>query len=58
MREIFELSRKSHLSHKEIAVLLDLSEQTVRTQVKKALKILRIRLGFWIYLLILFKFYK
>jgi RNA polymerase sigma-70 factor (family 1) len=58
MREIFELSRKSHLSHKEIALLLDLSEQTVRTQVKKALKILRIRLGFWIYLLLLFKFYK
>ena len=58
MKEVFELSRKSHLSHKEIAVLLDISEQTVRTQVKKALRILRLRLGFWIYLLILFKFYK
>jgi RNA polymerase sigma-70 factor (family 1) len=58
MREVFELSRKSHLSHKEIAILLGLSEQTVRTQIKKALKILRLRLGFWIYLLILFKFYR
>jgi len=56
MREIFQLSRKSHLSHKEIAILLGLSEQTVRTQVKKALKVLRLRLGFWIYLLIVFRF--
>jgi len=57
MREVFELSRKSHLSHKEIAVLLDLSELTVRTQVKKALRILRLKLGLLIYLLILFKIY-
>jgi len=57
MREVFELSRKSHLSHKEIALLLDLSEQTVRTQVKKALRILRLKLGLLIYLLILFKIY-
>ncbi|WP_316822255.1 RNA polymerase sigma-70 factor [Pedobacter gandavensis] len=45
MREIFELSRKHEMSHKEIAVQLNLSEQTVRTQVKNALKILRVRLG-------------
>ncbi|MDO7743049.1 MAG: sigma-70 region 4 domain-containing protein, partial [Pedobacter sp.] len=57
MREVFELSRKSHLSHKEIAILLDLSELTVRTQVKKALRILRLKLGLLIYLLILFKIY-
>lgn len=57
MREIFEMSRKSHLSHKEIAVLLNLSEQTVRTQVKKALRILRLRLGLFIYLLIVLKYY-
>lgn len=55
MREVFELSRKSHLSHKEIAVLLGLSEQTVRTQVKKALRILRLKLGLFVYLLILFR---
>lgn len=57
MREVFVLSRKSHLSHKEIAVLLDISEQTVRMQVKKALRILRLRLGFWIFMLIIFKFH-
>ncbi|WP_158797034.1 RNA polymerase sigma factor [Pedobacter sp. L105] len=56
MREVFVLSRKSHLSHKEIAELLGISEQTVRTQIKKALRILRLKLGFWIYLLILLKF--
>jgi len=57
MREVFELSRKSHLSHKEIAAVLDLSEQTVRTQVKKALRILRLRLGLFVYLMIVFKYY-
>lgn len=56
MQEIFKLSRKSHLSHKEIALLLNISEQTVRTQVKKALRQLRLRLGFWAYLLLLWKF--
>lgn len=57
MREVFELSRKSHLTHKEIADLLDLSEQTVRVHVKKALRILRLKLGIFIYLLMVFKFY-
>ncbi|MDR6783183.1 RNA polymerase sigma-70 factor (family 1) [Pedobacter africanus] len=52
MREVFELSRNSHLSHTEIAERLNLSEHTVRTHIKKALKILRSRLGF--YLLIYF----
>jgi len=41
MREIFYLSRKKYLSHKEIANLLDLSEHTVRTQIQRALKGLR-----------------
>ena len=45
MREIFELSRKTGLSHKEIAAQLDLSEKTVRNQVNNALKILKIKLG-------------
>ncbi|SDF12677.1 RNA polymerase sigma-70 factor, Bacteroides expansion family 1 [Mucilaginibacter pineti] len=50
MKEIFELSRRDHLSHKEIAERLDLSEHTVRTQVKQALRILRRRLGFLLYI--------
>jgi RNA polymerase sigma-70 factor (family 1) len=45
MRTIFELSRKSHYSHREIATELDISEQTVKTQVNNALRILRIKLG-------------
>lgn len=45
MRHIFELSRKEHYSHGEIAQQLNLSEQTVRTQVKNALRILRVKMG-------------
>jgi RNA polymerase sigma-70 factor (ECF subfamily) len=44
MREVFELSRKAHLSHREIAERLDLSELTVKKHVNNALKILRGRL--------------
>ena len=49
MRKIFELSRSNHLSYKEIALELDISEYTVATQIKRALKILRIKLGFYIF---------
>lgn len=55
MREVFELSRKQHLTHKEIAVQLDLSEKTVRNQVNNALRILRTRFG-WFTLVVLFYF--
>lgn len=44
-REIFELSRKGFLSHKEIASRLNISEQTVKTTVNNALKTLRVALG-------------
>ncbi len=54
MREIFELSRKSQLSNKEIAKKLNISEKTVKNQVNNALKILRVRLGVLIYLCLLF----
>lgn len=50
MREVFVLSRKEQMSHREIAERLGISEQTVKTQVKRALKILRLRLGLMIYL--------
>jgi RNA polymerase sigma-70 factor (ECF subfamily) len=53
MREVFELSRKSHLTHKEIAEHLGISEETVKKQVKNALKILRVRLGLLIYAILL-----
>lgn len=45
MREVFELSRKQHLSYKEIGEQLGISDQTVRRQVSNALSILRTKLG-------------
>ena len=45
MYEVFRLSRQMHLTHKEIARQMNISEQTVATQIKKALKHLRTRLG-------------
>jgi len=57
MQKIFVLSRREHKSYKEIAAELNISEETVRKQVKNALKILRVKLGtvflfalvFWYY---------
>ncbi|MDR6781573.1 RNA polymerase sigma-70 factor (family 1) [Pedobacter africanus] len=54
MGEIFKLSRTEHLSHKEIASQLQLSELTVKTQVKRALKILKPKFGFIIGLITTF----
>ncbi|HWW41687.1 RNA polymerase sigma factor [Pedobacter sp.] len=56
MREIFEMSRKEDLSHKEIASKLNISEQTVKKQVQNALKAIKPKLndvgvGIWILLL-------
>jgi RNA polymerase sigma-70 factor (family 1) len=51
MREVFELSRKHHLTHKEIAIRLNLSEKTVRNQVNNALRILKTRFGWFTALL-------
>ncbi|WP_181151274.1 RNA polymerase sigma factor [Sphingobacterium gobiense] len=45
IREIFELSRKQYLSHKEISQKLNLSEQSVRSYIKDALRALRMKLG-------------
>lgn len=45
MREVFELRRKENLSNKEIALRMDIAESTVADQMKKALKVLRIRIG-------------
>lgn len=45
MREIFELSRKSHLSYKEISHKMDISDQTVKKQIYNAIKILRVKFG-------------
>ena len=44
MREVFLLSRKEHLSYKEIAERLNISDQTVKKQINKSLKLLRLKL--------------
>jgi len=38
MREVFILSRQQHLSHKEIAQRLNISDKTVKKQINNALK--------------------
>lgn len=50
MREIFQLRRKEYLTNKEIAERLDISEHTVHTQIKRALKVLRGKLGLVLYI--------
>jgi len=54
MRQVFELSRKEHLTNKEIADKLNISERTVETQVSNALYRLRTKLGLVVFL---FMFY-
>lgn len=56
MREVFELRRKEYLTNREIAKHLDISEQTVETHMKRALKVLRLRLGIIVYLALLLHF--
>lgn len=55
MRNVFELSRKSYLSHKEIAGQLNISEKTVDRHISNALKILRTKLNMLFFLIFLFK---
>lgn len=57
MRAVFLLSRRANMSYKEIALHLDLSEQTVRSHIKHALKILRLRFGLVVYLVYFFKIF-
>jgi len=52
MQEVFKLSRYEKLSYKEIAGKLNISEETVKDQIKKALRILRIKLGLFVFLCI------
>ena len=44
MREVFELSRNHELSYKQIAEQLNISDQSVKKQVHRALKILRLKI--------------
>ncbi|MNY44980.1 RNA polymerase sigma factor [compost metagenome] len=55
MKEVFLMSRKDNLSHKEIADKLGIAEPTVKKQVNNALKTLRVKLGLFAYLIFLLK---
>ena len=41
MREVYQLSRKHHLSHKEIAERLAISDETVKKHIQHALQIIK-----------------
>ena len=41
MREVYQLSRQHHLSHKEIADRLDISDETVKKHIQHALQIIK-----------------
>ena len=45
MQEVYRLSRQQHLSHKEIALRLDISEETVKKHVQHALRLLKGAMG-------------
>lgn len=45
MREVFTLSRREHLSYKEIAERLKISDETVKKQISKSLRHLRLKLS-------------
>lgn len=45
MRAVFELRRKENLSNKEVAAQLGITESTAADQMKKALRILKTRIG-------------
>jgi RNA polymerase sigma-70 factor (family 1) len=56
MRSVFEMSRKEHLSYKEIADKTGTTENNVSKQVNNALRILRTKLGLVMYIYFLMKF--
>ena len=45
MREVYQLSRQEHLSHKEIAARLGISEETVKKHIQHALQLIKTSLG-------------
>ena len=51
MREIYELKSKKYMTTKQIADQLGIAESTVTTQMKRAMKHLKVKLGILIYVL-------
>lgn len=56
MQEIFVLSRKEGLSHKEIAERLSISPHTVKKQINNSIKYLRDKLRYLFFILLIFSF--
>jgi len=56
MREVFLLSRRENMSHREIAEVLGTTEENVSRHITRALKVLRTKLGLFLYLYMLFRF--
>ena len=54
VKEVFDLSRKEYLSHKEIANKLNISEHSVRGYIKLALRLLKMKFGSILYLMLIF----
>lgn len=44
MKEVFEMSRKQGMTYKQIAEELNISDQSVKKQIQRAIKILRIKI--------------
>lgn len=55
MREVFNLRRLENLSNKEIAERLNISENTVKDQMKKAIKTIKPRIGLMLVMMYLMK---
>ncbi|RZK77732.1 MAG: sigma-70 family RNA polymerase sigma factor [Pedobacter sp.] len=53
MREVYELRRKRYMTTKEAAEYLGVAESTVTTQMKRAMKQLKLKFGLAIYLILM-----
>jgi len=51
MREVYELRSKQYMTAKQIAEYLSVAESTVNTQLKRAMKHLKLKLGLLVYVL-------
>lgn len=56
MQLIFRMRKEQFMTNKDIAEKLEISEQTVETHMKRALKTLKIRLGFVLYMVVYLEF--
>jgi RNA polymerase sigma-70 factor (ECF subfamily) len=52
MREVFDLSRNQGLTNKQIAEKMSISENTVKKQINKAIKIIRLKINFSLFSLL------